>query len=557
MCLLQPSDLPPRLSPLSPGSYDFFYLPLDFRNRCNLGYAFVNFITAEVTASFFMVFQGTRWEDFNSRKVCNIAYARLQGKAALVDHFRSSRGFHAGGSEEFLPVVFDLPAGGMFAAPQPLLPPQPPPLPHGMYGGGAGVANLGAALQVQAQLLQQQILNHELQLQERALRMAAKNMQQPVWQGGAPPPGPPPPGPPPPGAARGHLSPDAPAYPPAVPVQGGAGGPQQHFAAHMPSGAAGSADSASGRSAGGKAGGQLASAQPMGGPPPGLAPAQVVGQGGGLVHGGLPVAIPLSGMLHPQFTLTPPAGQPRGSAAGGAQAPPLPPGGSFGGGADGSALPVAVPMPDPPLPPGAPPPLPPGSHSSELQQQQLHLQEQLKSLQAQQQQQLQMLQQQQHQLQQQHHQQQGHPGLLPGGGPPPLPREERPGSALTDEGYGFGGGGGGSGDEGTKRSRSRGSSVSLEEQIQQLPTNPFAGGDAAGDSSAVGGVDWSVGASDGLGGGFRSPVGGRRASPDQDSSLSGGGGGAGSGSAGGLGSFGGIMEGGLYGIGSPRGGARR
>eukprot|EP00475_Leptophrys_vorax_P002628 TRINITY_DN11478_c0_g2_i2.p1 TRINITY_DN11478_c0_g2~~TRINITY_DN11478_c0_g2_i2.p1 ORF type:complete len:178 (-),score=3.46 TRINITY_DN11478_c0_g2_i2:360-893(-) len=35
-------------------------------------------------------FNGKRWEKFNSEKVANLAYARIQGKQALIAHFQNS-----------------------------------------------------------------------------------------------------------------------------------------------------------------------------------------------------------------------------------------------------------------------------------------------------------------------------------------------------------------------------------------------------------------------------------------------------------------------------------
>ena len=35
-------------------------------------------------------FNGKKWEKFNSEKVALLAYARIQGKAALVTHFQNS-----------------------------------------------------------------------------------------------------------------------------------------------------------------------------------------------------------------------------------------------------------------------------------------------------------------------------------------------------------------------------------------------------------------------------------------------------------------------------------
>ncbi|BAT83130.1 hypothetical protein VIGAN_04023400 [Vigna angularis var. angularis] len=72
------------------GTYDFVYLPIDFRNKCNVGYAFINITNPDLIIPFYQVFNGKKWEKFNSEKVASLAYARIQGKAALIAHFQNS-----------------------------------------------------------------------------------------------------------------------------------------------------------------------------------------------------------------------------------------------------------------------------------------------------------------------------------------------------------------------------------------------------------------------------------------------------------------------------------
>ena len=74
------------------GTYDFFYLPIDFRNNNgNLGYAFLNLKDPRDIVALVEDFSGKRWERYKSDKVCEIAYAHIQGKQALMEHFRCSR----------------------------------------------------------------------------------------------------------------------------------------------------------------------------------------------------------------------------------------------------------------------------------------------------------------------------------------------------------------------------------------------------------------------------------------------------------------------------------
>ncbi|KAL2253830.1 protein MEI2-like 4 [Sesamum indicum] len=72
------------------GTYDFIYLPIDFKNKCNVGYAFINMTDPSLIVPFYQTFNGKKWEKFNSEKVASLAYARIQGKAALIAHFQNS-----------------------------------------------------------------------------------------------------------------------------------------------------------------------------------------------------------------------------------------------------------------------------------------------------------------------------------------------------------------------------------------------------------------------------------------------------------------------------------
>ncbi|GAV60198.1 RRM_1 domain-containing protein/RRM_2 domain-containing protein [Cephalotus follicularis] len=72
------------------GTYDFIYLPIDFKNKCNVGYAFINMISPSQIIPFYQAFNGKKWEKFNSEKVASLAYARIQGKSALIAHFQNS-----------------------------------------------------------------------------------------------------------------------------------------------------------------------------------------------------------------------------------------------------------------------------------------------------------------------------------------------------------------------------------------------------------------------------------------------------------------------------------
>eukprot|EP00168_Porphyra_purpurea_P004979 TRINITY_DN1600_c0_g1_i2.p1 TRINITY_DN1600_c0_g1~~TRINITY_DN1600_c0_g1_i2.p1 ORF type:complete len:908 (-),score=213.86 TRINITY_DN1600_c0_g1_i2:337-3060(-) len=87
------------------GAFDFIYLPVDFEQNANVGYAFINLVHPRLIIKFYADFHGHKWSKFNSSKVCEVAYARLQGKASLITHFQNSSLMNE--QAEYRPVLFN------------------------------------------------------------------------------------------------------------------------------------------------------------------------------------------------------------------------------------------------------------------------------------------------------------------------------------------------------------------------------------------------------------------------------------------------------------------
>jgi RNA recognition motif-containing protein len=96
------------------GDIDFFYLPIDFRNVCNVGFAFVNFSVHERAVEFMHAFENYRLPATNSSKICAVCWARIQGREANIAQYKDSPI-----SEEYRPWLFNKGSGEREAFPEP------------------------------------------------------------------------------------------------------------------------------------------------------------------------------------------------------------------------------------------------------------------------------------------------------------------------------------------------------------------------------------------------------------------------------------------------------
>ncbi|XP_026396609.1 protein MEI2-like 6 [Papaver somniferum] len=90
--------IPPRLG----GSYH--HQPASVRTRCNKGYAFVNMINSSGAAKLKLFLTDHKWGVYQSKKICKISPANIQGKEALVKRFENC--YFMCDSDKLLPLFF-------------------------------------------------------------------------------------------------------------------------------------------------------------------------------------------------------------------------------------------------------------------------------------------------------------------------------------------------------------------------------------------------------------------------------------------------------------------
>ncbi|CAE7316517.1 ML2, partial [Symbiodinium pilosum] len=94
------------------GEFDFMYLPIDFKNKCNVGYGFINFRTQDSCERFIGLFHGVDVRKclpgLNSKKVVEVTPARVQGLTENVRRLRNSPVMNQlQDHPEWMPLLFD------------------------------------------------------------------------------------------------------------------------------------------------------------------------------------------------------------------------------------------------------------------------------------------------------------------------------------------------------------------------------------------------------------------------------------------------------------------
>lgn len=103
------SDLIKELNSLGfEGSFDFLYAPPDFGKMHIVGFAFVNFVDAELAARFGLELEGYEFlkhQKKSAKKAARVSVAHLQGLQANIDHYEKSAVSVRGRSRRCGPII--------------------------------------------------------------------------------------------------------------------------------------------------------------------------------------------------------------------------------------------------------------------------------------------------------------------------------------------------------------------------------------------------------------------------------------------------------------------
>lgn len=82
------------------GKFDLVYLPIDRKLKKNYGYAFINFTHFIHIIHFYNEFNGRNWAGTNSKKICEIAYSKVQGRETILNHYPHKGMYISGRSKQ-------------------------------------------------------------------------------------------------------------------------------------------------------------------------------------------------------------------------------------------------------------------------------------------------------------------------------------------------------------------------------------------------------------------------------------------------------------------------
>ena len=67
--------------------FNLFLIPTDIKRKKNYGYAYINFLESLDIIYFYYKFNGKRWPNTNSIKICELLFSKIQGTTKIIKHF--------------------------------------------------------------------------------------------------------------------------------------------------------------------------------------------------------------------------------------------------------------------------------------------------------------------------------------------------------------------------------------------------------------------------------------------------------------------------------------